>query len=137
MTRSPQFLTIISLLIIIPLGFATKFYNGIYANWVNNSLCGVFYEIFWCLVIFFIFTKLSPLNIATIVFIITSLLEFTQLWKSPFLEIIRKNFIGRTLIGSSFIWSDFFYYLIGCIIAYLWMSSVLKKTNYHSVSIKY
>ena len=137
MTRSPQFLTIISLLIIIPLGFATKFYHGIYANWVNNSLCGVFYEIFWCLVIFFIFTKLSPLNIATIVFIITSLLEFTQLLNAPFLEIIRKNFIGRTLIGSSFIWSDFFYYLIGCIIAYLWMSSVLKKTNYHSVSIKY
>ena len=115
MTRSSQLLTLISLLIVIPLGFATKFYNGIYANWVNNSLGGVFYEIFWCLVIFLICSKLSPFIIASIVFIFTSVLEFLQLWKTPFLEIIRSNFIGRTLIGTSFTWSDFPYYLIGCV----------------------
>ena len=127
MPRSPRLLTLISLLFIIPLGFATKFYNGIYASWVNNSLGGVFYEIFWCLVFFFIFSKLSPFKIASIVFIVTSFLEFTQLWNPPFLEIIRKNFIGRTLIGSSFIWSDFFYYLIGCIISILLMRWILKR----------
>jgi ABC-type dipeptide/oligopeptide/nickel transport system permease subunit len=126
MYKSPKILTIISLLIIIPLGFATKFYHGIYANWVNNSLCGIFYEIFWCLLIFLIFSKLSPFKIAIIVFIITSLLEFTQLWKAPFLETVRKNFIGRTLIGSSFTWSDFPYYLIGCVVAYFLMNSILK-----------
>jgi len=126
MTKSPRLLTSISLLIIIPLGFATKFYHGIYANWVNNSLGGVFYEIFWCLVIFLIFTRLSPFKIATIIFIVTSSLEFTQLWKAPFLETIRKNFIGRTLIGSSFTWTDFLYYLIGCILAYFLVNSILK-----------
>ncbi|MBC8526182.1 MAG: DUF2809 domain-containing protein [Candidatus Cloacimonetes bacterium] len=126
MTRSSQLLALIFLLIITPLGFATKFYNGIYANWVNNSLGGVFYEIFWCLVIFLICSKLSPFIIASIVFIITSLLEFTQLWNAPFLEIIRKNFIGRTLIGTSFTWTDFSYYLIGCIIGYFLLKLILK-----------
>lgn len=129
MTKSPRLLTSISLLIIIPLGFATKFYNGIYANWVNNSLCGIFYEIFWCLVIFFIFFRLSPFKIVIIVFIVTSALEFTQLCKAPFLEIVRKNFIGRTLIGSSFTWTDFPYYLIGCVIAYFLINSILKKAR--------
>jgi len=129
MYKSPKFLTIISLLIIIPLGFATKFYHGIYANWVNNSLCGIFYEIFWCLVIFFIFFRLSPFKIAIVVFIVTSGLEFTQLWKAPFLEAIRKNFIGRTLIGNSFIWTDFLYYLVGCILAYFLMNSIMKKAK--------
>jgi len=126
MYKSPKFLTIISLLIIIPLGFATKFYHGIYANWVNNSLCGVFYEIFWCLVIFFIFFRLSPFRIVIIVFIVTSALEFTQLYKAPFLETVRKNFIGRMLIGNSFTWTDFLYYLIGCILAYFLINSILK-----------
>ncbi len=129
MTKSPRLLTSISLLIIIPLGFATKFYHGIYMNWVNNSLCGIFYEIFWCLVIFFIFFRLSPFKIVIIVFIVTSALEFTQLCKAPFLEIVRKNFIGRTLIGSSFTWTDFSYYLIGCVIAYFLINSILKKAR--------
>ena len=127
MTRSPQLLALISLLIVISLGFATKFYNGIYGSWFNNSLGGVFYEIFWCLVFFFIFTKLSPFKIASIVFIVTSFLEFTQLWNPPFLEIIRRNFIGRTLIGTSFTWTDFPYYLIGCIISILLMRWILKR----------
>jgi len=126
MRKSPRLLTSISLLIIIPLGFATKFYHGIYANWVNNSLCGVFYEIFWCLVIFFIFSRFSPLKIAITVFIVTSALEFTQLCKAPFLETVRKNFIGRMLIGNSFTWTDFLYYLVGCILAYFLINSILK-----------
>lgn len=129
MYKSPKFLTIISLLIIIPLGFATKFYHGIYANWVNNSLCGVFYEIFWCLVIFFIFSRFSPLKIAITVFIVTSALEFTQLCKAPFLETVRKNFIGRMLIGNSFTWTDFLYYLVGCILGCFLMNSILKKAK--------
>ncbi|MEA3476200.1 MAG: DUF2809 domain-containing protein [Candidatus Cloacimonadota bacterium] len=129
MYKSPKFLTIISLLIITSLGFATKFYHGIYANWVNNSLGSIFYEIFWCLIIFFIFSRLSPFRIAIVVFIVTSALEFTQLCKAPFLETIRTNFIGRTLIGTSFTWTDFPYYLIGCILAYFLMNSILKKAK--------
>jgi hypothetical protein len=38
--------TLISLCIVGLLGFATKFYSGPAAAWVNNSFCGVFYEIF-------------------------------------------------------------------------------------------
>ncbi len=44
--------TVASLLIIVPLGLYSKFYSGPAANWVNNSLGGVFYEVFWCLLIF-------------------------------------------------------------------------------------
>ena len=127
MYKSSKHLIVLSLLIITPLGFVTKFYNGIYANWINNSISGVFYEIFWCLIIFLIFTKLSPFKVATIVFLVTSVLEFTQLWKAPFLETVRKNFIGRTLIGTSFTLTDFPYYLIGCIISILLMRWILKR----------
>jgi len=107
--------TFIALLIITPLGFFTKFYTGNASAWVNNSLGGVFYEIFWCLLIFLLFTKLKPMIIAIVVLLTTCTLEFTQLWRPQFLETLRDNFIIRTIIGNSFSWSDFPYYIIGSI----------------------
>lgn len=128
--------TLIILTIIVLLGFGSKFYQGIYADWVNNSFSGVFYEIFWCFIVFLIFRKISPSAIAIIIFITTSILEFLQLWKTPFLEIIRSNFIGRTLIGTSFVWTDFLYYLIGCIISVFLMRWVLCKISGSGSTIK-
>jgi len=118
--------TLIALLIITPVGFFTKFYTGSGSSWVNNSLGGVFYEIFWCLIIFLIFAKLKPALIATVVFLITCALEFSQLWKPEFLEILRENFLVRTVIGNSFTWSDFPYYVIGSLIGFVIMIMIKK-----------
>jgi len=109
----------VSLLIVVPTGFYSKFYTGPGSNWANNSLGGVFYELFWCLLIFLFLSNSKPWIIATLVLIITCFLEFLQLWHHPFLELIRSNFIGRIVVGTSFAWSDFLYYFLGCGIAWL------------------
>lgn len=106
------------LIFVTPLGFYTKFYTGPLQDWVNNSLGGVFYEIFWCLVLALLFRRLRPVSIAGVVLLVTCALEFLQLWHPPFLESLRVNFIGATILGSSFTWSDFPYYLIGSIMGY-------------------
>ena len=116
--------TLASLIIIIPIGFYTKFYSGPAADWVNNSLGGVFYEIFWCLVVVFLFQKTKSGTISLIVLIVTCILEFLQLWHPPVLECIRSNFIGGTILGSSFSWSDFLYYFIGSAIGWLWLTKI-------------
>jgi len=121
--------TLIVLLIITPLGFFTKIYSGSGAAWVNNSLGGVFYEIFWCLLIFLFFTKFKPILIAIVVFLITCALEFTQFWKPEFLEIMRENFLVRTVIGNSFSWSDFPYYLIGSLAGLALMEMIKRKAK--------
>ena len=120
--------SLIALLIITPLGFFTKFYAGSGTAWVNNSLGGVFYEMFWCLLIFLFFTKLKPALIATAVFLITCALEFTQLWKPEILEILRENFFVRTVIGNSFTWNDFPYYIIGSLVGFVIMI-VIKRNS--------
>lgn len=117
-----------SLSIIVPLGFLAKFYHGMAEIWFQNYAVGILYEMFWCLILFYIFPVkryITPIVLG--VFLITSLLEFSQLWHTPFLELIRSTFIGRTLIGTSFAWWDFAHYVIGCIMAYIWMSFLLKK----------
>lgn len=122
-----QIISIVLLVLIIPIGFYSKLYSGIVSDWVNNKLGGVFYEIFWCLLFYIIFTKSKPVYIAVGVFAVTSLLEFVQLINSSFLEIIRSNFIGQTIIGNSFTWSDFPYYVIGSLLGYLILTRIKKK----------
>ena len=115
-----------SLIFIIPVGFYSKFYHGPAHKWVNDSLGGAFYEMFWCLLIFLFMKKTVPWKIVTAVFCTTCALEFLQLWHPPFLEHIRSNFIARTVIGTSFVPSDFFYYIIGSLMGWMWLL-ILKK----------
>lgn len=113
--------TLVSLLVVVPLGFYSKLYAGPAANWVNNSLSGVLYVIFWCLLIFLLVPNAKPGIIALAVLAVTCVLEFAQLWHPPTLEWARSNFIGQALLGNYFTWSDFPYYVFGCGIGWLWM----------------
>lgn len=99
--------------VIIPLGFCTKFYAGPWEHWVNNSLGGVLYVIFWSLLLCLLLPRINRWKVTVAVFMITCALEFLQLWHPDFLEWVRSSFIGATLIGNSFVWSDLLYYLFG------------------------
>ena len=106
---------------LVSLGLYTKVYAGPAATWVNNSLCGVFYVLFWCLLVFWFRPRVKPWRIALAVLSVTCLLEFLQLWHPPWLEWLRSFWIGRTLLGTTFAWSDFPYYVIGAGLGWLWM----------------
>lgn len=108
------------------LGFGSKFYEGFGSQWFNNSLAGLFYDTFWCLVVFLFNPQSKPVKIGFWIFIITDLLEFLQLWHPGFLQIIRKSFLGAALIGNSFNWLDFPYYLAGCLLGILLMRQLQK-----------
>lgn len=116
------------LLFVIPLGFITKFYQGPAEAWLHNYAGGILYEFFWCLVVALVWPRASGQCIALWIFIVTSALEFTQLWHTPLLESIRSTFIGRTFIGTSFSWFDFPYYIVGCIIGWACIEG-LRKTK--------
>ncbi len=115
-------LTTLSISLIVPVGLYTRFYGGIGESWVRESLGGVFYVIFWCLVVYLILDTARPRVIAMSVLLVTAGLEFLQLWHPPALETLRRSFLGSALLGTTFHWWDFPYYLIGALIAWLWMS---------------
>ncbi|MBW4663380.1 MAG: DUF2809 domain-containing protein [Chroococcus sp. CMT-3BRIN-NPC107] len=128
-TQNKQIKIIISLLIVIGMGFFFKFYHGLGRQWFNNSGAAVFYEIFWCLFAYWFVKGRSAVNqIPLGVFIITCLLEILQLWHPPLLEQMRSTRIGRLLLGTTFSWWDFLYYAIGCIFGWLWLWQ-LDKSN--------
>jgi glycopeptide antibiotics resistance protein len=114
-----QFIVIILLILVVPVGLVTKFYSGPAAVWVNDSLGGVFYEIFWCLLLFLFYHNSKVWKIAGSVFVVTCIIEFLQLWHPAFLDIMRRNFVGRTFLGTSFNWTDFIYYFLGSGIGFI------------------
>jgi hypothetical protein len=100
---------LVALLLVVPLGFATKLGSG----WVQQGLGGTFYVLFFILLVLFIHPSLSPVKAAAGVLAATCALEILQLWHPPFLETVRTSFLGRTLLGTTFGWPDFFFYALG------------------------
>ncbi len=121
-----QWWMLASLIIITPMGFLTKAYHGFGAHWVNDSLSGLLYVVFWCLVVYLLFPKYSVKNIAIGVFVVTSVLEIAQLWHPVFLEYLRSFYLGRVLLGTTFAWSDFPHYAAGALIGYVWIKQIRK-----------
>jgi len=124
-----RLLIILLLIVIVPIGFFTKFYSGPAQDWISNSVGGLFYEIFWCLVLYFLFPKTRILLLAMIVFLTTCFLEFMQLWHPSFLEYLRNNFIGRTILGNAFNWMDFPYYIVGSFLGYVLLKFISKISD--------
>ena len=123
---------LICLILTIILGWATKFYEGIFSEWFNNSFSSIFYEAFWTLFVIFIRPQSPPGWVAFWVFIATSFLEFLQLWKPPFLQAIRATLIGRLLLGNTFVWWNFLYYILGCILTWIllrYLKSYTERIN--------
>jgi len=121
--------TLLSIIIIVPVGLYTKFYSGPLADWVHSSLGGILYVIFWSLFIFLFLPATNPFRIAIIVFLATCLIEFLQLWHPEFLETIRGYFIGRTILGNSFSWWDMLHYGIGLVLSAILLRIIKKAEN--------
>ena len=110
---------LVALAIVTPLGFGTKLYQGPWAGWVNDYAGGVFYEIFWILAILALRPSLRARNVGAAVFVATCALEVLQRWKPPLLQALRSTFLGQALLGTTFVWWDFPYYALGCLIGVL------------------
>jgi hypothetical protein len=117
----------LALAVIIPLGIYTKFYRGP-AAWVNDPLGSVLYEVAWCLAAAIVVARWRPLPIALSVFTATCVLEVLQLWHPPFLDWLRSFFVGRLILGTTFVWSDFAWYAVGCAAGYALVTLLARKS---------
>lgn len=109
---------IILLVLLIIVGVSTKFYHGVASEFVNNHLGGIIYVIFWILFFSTILPKQKPFKITLWVFMITCVIEFTQLYHPIYLEKLREYFVFRAFFGNSFNPFDILFYLVGALVGY-------------------
>jgi len=116
-------------IILIPIGLLTKVYSGIGSEFVTNYFGGVIYVVFFIVLASLVFPKARPVKISLIVLCITCLIEFSQLIHTPAIELFRKNFIFRTLFGSTYNPFDFIWYFIGTFFGLFLVSSINKISD--------
>ena len=88
---------------------------------------GVAYVVFWIFVLAFVAPGIAPWRNALAVFFTTCSLEFAQLWHPAWLEAIRRTFIGRCVLGTTFGWDDFPPYLVGAVLGWVLLWAVLDR----------
>jgi len=114
---------------VTPLGFWTKVYDGPAHPWFNHYGGGVLYEVFWILAAALIVpTRRAAVWIAAGVFAVTCALEVLQLWHPAWLQTVRQTFLGKTLLGTTFVWWDFPHYALGCLLGYGLVRILLART---------
>lgn len=101
----------ILLLVLVPLGLASRYYfkTGLFHTYGGDVLYATFF--------YFCFRFLQPSK-AYIRAISYSLLfcyciEISQFYHEPWIDAIRKNFLGGLILGFGFLWSDIICYTLG------------------------
>ncbi|MGN8068124.1 DUF2809 domain-containing protein [Mucilaginibacter sp. 22184] len=87
-------------------------------------------DILWALMVYFIMRFLfidKPVKLI----VITSLLfcyiiEFSQLYKAPWINNLRHTLFGRLVLGEGFLWSDLLCYTIGIVFG-VWIDRLIQQ----------
>jgi hypothetical protein len=104
---------------IIPFGYCVRFSTQLHAPLLQDIVGSVAYQILLMMVVAFIFPRLSLVKSAVGVFIASSVIEVLQLCRAPFLVTVRSTWIGRVILGNTFLWSDFPPYVLGCLVGWI------------------
>jgi hypothetical protein len=106
-------------LLTIPLGLATRFWNQsmpqvvqLYGGDVLSATC-IFFGVR------FLAVRRSLFWVTVVSFIVCILVECLQLYKAPWILELRRTRVGGILMGHGFLWSDLVCYAVGVLIGLL------------------
>ncbi len=116
------------LIILIPIGICTKYYSGTFSEFMHHYAGGFIYVVFFIMLASVFFPKKNPGTLALAVFLVTSLIECSQLVQNQFINDIRQYFLVRALIGTTFVIYDFPVYMAGAVSGYL----IIRKSHRQS-----
>ena len=93
-------------------------------------------DVLWATMIYFIlrffYPESSVRKITLISVVISYAIEFSQLYKAPWIDNMRHTFLGRMILGETFFWGDLVSYTAGILIGIaidgiLFKQSILKR----------
>ena len=111
----------------VAVGLATKVYSGPGETWVRAQAGGLFYVVFWTVLVLAVWPRFSSAGVAGVVVLATCCVEVLQLWHPTPLEWVRSSWSGQLLLGNSFSWWDFPPYFVGGLIGYIAARTVKLK----------
>ena len=128
--KTERKLLAVAIALVIPAGLFVKFgIGGPLREWAFRYGAAILYEVFWVLVVRFVFPRVRPAFAAAGVFVATCILETLQLWKPPWLEAVRHTLVGGVLLGTTFDAADFLYYGLGSLLGCLILRAIVSRSS--------
>ena len=91
-------------------------------------------DILWALMVYFIirfiFIRKPVKLLVTGSLLFCYAIEFSQLYKAPWINDLRQTLFGRLVLGAGFLWSDLLCYTVGVGIG-IWIDMSLNKRLTH------
>jgi len=80
-------------------------------------------DVLWALMVYFImrflFIKATIKRVTVYSLLFCYAIEFSQLYKAPWIDSLRHTLFGRLVLGDTFLWGDLLSYTFGIIIGIL------------------
>ncbi|MFI5160244.1 MAG: DUF2809 domain-containing protein [Sphingobacteriales bacterium] len=88
-------------------------------------------DILWATMVFFIvrflFITAPVKQVAVISLAFCYAIEFSQLYKAPWIDNLRHTLFGRLVLGDTFLWGDMLSYTVGIGIGILFETALSKN----------
>ncbi|MDN3581930.1 DUF2809 domain-containing protein [Mucilaginibacter flavus] len=91
-------------------------------------------DILWATMVYFIARfvliskPLKPVVVASLLFCFA--IEFSQLYKAPWINDLRHTLFGRLVLGEGFLWSDLLCYVVGVGIGVVVEGFINKRNSF-------
>ncbi len=115
-------------LIIITIIFGLLSRTNLIPEIIYPYLGDYLYALMFFFIIAFLFPNMETLKVALVSVSICYIIEFSQLYQSEWITIIRNNKLGGLVLGFGFLWSDIISYTLGGISGFL-LEKIYYKRN--------
>lgn len=89
-------------------------------------------DILWATMVYFmvrfIFTTKPEKFVAIVSLLFCYAIEFSQLYKAPWINNLRHSLFGRLVLGDTFLWTDLVCYTVGVAIGIL-IDKIILRSN--------
>ena len=125
--KTYRLVLLVGIVCIIPFGYGIRFARSLDAPLFQDIMGSVAYQMLLMFVAAFCFPSVSLVKVAVGIFIVSSAIEFQQLWQAPFICNVRATWAGRVILGNTFTWSDFPPYALGCLLGWTVLRSLRQR----------
>ncbi|WP_426669762.1 DUF2809 domain-containing protein [Mucilaginibacter sp. McL0603] len=95
-------------------------------------------DILWATMVYFIvrflFIRKKIKIVALISLLFCYAIEFSQLYKAPWIDSLRHTLFGRLVLGETFLWGDLLSYTVGIIIGVFVEKLICRLDKTYEVS---
>lgn len=102
---------------VIAAGLLSRKYSSVLPDWISDHAGDALWTVAVFLSIAFCVPRWSSLRLAIGAFLISAIVEFSQLINLPLLNQARATLPGKLLLGAGFLWIDLVRYGGGAILA--------------------